>query len=266
VLSSVYVKTMWDRRRSILWWAAGVAALVIMTVAFYPTIAAEQDTYSQLFESMESFAGILGVDDISELTEPSGYMNSQLYANSLAIILLVFAIGIGTSAVAGEEDRRTMDLLLAQPVKRRRVVLDAFLAMATMTFGLAGVVMVLELVANAPFDLNLGVSGLLAANVGVALLALAFGALALAIGGLTGRRGLTLGVSSGLAVATFFIYGLAPLVDAIEWTQELSPFYWFLGSQPLRDGFDPLFGWLILMIAMLLAVAVWGFERRDVSV
>jgi ABC-2 type transport system permease protein len=266
MLGSVFAKTVWERRNGMIGWTIGVAALVVITAVFYPTIREQQDTYSQLFETMEDFASLFGVDSISEILEPTGYLNSQLYAQTLTIVLLVFAIGMGTAAVAGEEDRKTMDLLLAHPVPRWRIVVEKFAAMTALTFALALLTLVVLLVLNEPTELRLGFVELLAANVGMGLLGLFFGTLALAIGAVTGRRGLTIGLSAGAAVAAFFLYGIAPVIESIEWSQVLSPFWWYLGGRPLTAGFDVMLLGLVAGIGVLLAVAVWGFERRDVAV
>ena len=267
MLRTIYGKTLWDRRVSTIWWTVGFAALTIMTVAFWPLIDSQRDAYEVLLEGYpDEMAGFLGLNDIAELFSPVGYINSQIYGNTLPILLFIFAIGMGTAAVAGEEDRRTMDLLLAQPVLRRDVVLQKFAAMVTLVFLLVAVVFVLLVISNPLVDLGLSFAGMLAVNVAAALLGLLFGAMALALGALTGRRGLAIGLSAAIAVAAFFVYGLAPLVDVLEPVGKLSPFYWYLEPNPLANGFSPMLLWMVLFIAVFVAVAVWGFNRRDVSV
>ncbi len=267
MLRNVYTKTIWDRRRSMVWWIVGVLALAGITVAFYPSIAADQEAFEQLLDAYpEELLSFFGIDDAQELASPEGFVNSQLYANVVPIMLFIFTIGMGTAAAAGEEDRRTMDLLLAHPITRDRVVLDNFSAMATLSAALTATLLLVLVVSNTPAGLDMSLVGMIAANVGAWLLGLVFGSFALALGCVTGRRGLTIGVSSGLAVAAFFLYGLAPLVEALEPTQKLSPFWWYLGPKPLNDGFDIMFLLMIGWIVIAVAVALWGFRRRDVSV
>jgi beta-exotoxin I transport system permease protein len=264
MLSTLFGKRLWDRRRSILWWLAGLAALVLLTVAFYPTIHDQQEDYTKIFESMDDLASMFGVSDIAQLAEPAGYVTSQIYANVFPIVLFVFGIGFGAAAVAGEEERRTMDLLLTQPISRRSLVLQSFASMAVLLAVLCGAVFVLLLGANGPTGLELSVNGLLAATVGSWLLGMAFGVLALAVGAATGRRGLAIGIGAGAAVASFVLFGLAPLSSTTEALQVVSPFYWFLGGEPVANGFDPMFLGLVVLIAALLGISVWSFERRDV--
>jgi ABC-2 type transport system permease protein len=266
MLRSVFRKTIWDRRKSILWWAAGLVAMTLLTMASYPTVLDQRDSYEQLLEGAEGIAAIFGFEAVSELFDPAGYMVSNLYAQTLLIVLLVFTIGIGASSIAGEEGKRTMDLLLANPVPRRRVVLDVIAAMTLLTFVIVAAVMVAELATNRVFQLDLGFMGYLAANVGVSLLALIFGAIALAVGAVSGSRGYAIGISAATAVLLFLLFGLSSSVSFLEWTEPLNPISWFLGAKPLTDGFALEFGWMILTIAVLIGIALWGFERRDVSV
>lgn len=122
------------------------------------------------------------------------------------------------------------------------------------------------LVGNPLVGMELGIANVLAINVGLALLALLFGSLAMAVGAWTGRRGMAAGVAAGAAVAAFFVNGLAPLVSALETPQKFSPFYWFLDPKPLVNGFA--WGQLLLLGAVsvgFFAAAAWAFRRRDIA-
>ena len=99
----------------------------------------------------------------------------------------------------------------------------------------------------------------------MALLALLFGALALAVGAARPGRGRATAVAAGLAVAAWVFDGLAQTVNALDGWRPLSPYYQALGENPLREGV-PWDGWAILaaLTALLAAAAVAGLERRDV--
>ena len=106
-----------------------------------------------------------------------------------------------------------------------------------------------------------------AAAVASALFSLVFGALAFALGCVTGRRGPSLAISAAVAVASYLLNGLAMLVDWLEPARWLSPFYLALGRDPLRDGLSVGgTATLLAMAAALIGAALVGFERRDVAV
>jgi ABC-2 type transport system permease protein len=266
MLRSIFGKTIWERRTGLVWWVLGVAALAMLTVAFWPTLR-DQPDLSEFLESLPpGLLALFGGSDVDVLFTPAGFVSSRLYASIGPILLIVFAISVGTRVVAGEEDRGTMDLLLSQPVTRTRIVIEGLGAMVLLVAVLAATLLGVLLATNPLFDLELTVTAVLAANVGVMLLAILHGALALAIGGLTGNRAITLGAATAVVVFGWFINGLAEVVKELEPAQQVSPFHWFLQGAPLSNGFDwPANILMAAVAAAFSAIAVWGFNRRDVA-
>jgi ABC-2 type transport system permease protein len=262
--TDVLVEAVRERRRSLLWWTLGIAALIALNLAFYPSVRddpALSDYAKDLPESVRAlFAG--GELDIAS---PIGYLNSQVYALMAPLVLLVFAIGAGAGAVAGEEERGTLDLVLAHPVRRRDYVVQRFLALAALVAALTVVLLATVAVGSALVDLDIGFGRLVAASVSVGLLAALYAAAALAAGALGPGRARAIAVASGLALAAWIFDGLAQAVDVLEGWRPASPYYHALGQNPLRDG-PPWSGWALLAAAttLLVAVAAVGLERRDV--
>ena len=268
MISSVLTKTIWERRRSTAWWAAGMMALAGVTIAFYPSIRSDTESFEALFESMpEGLFTVFGIEDTAALLTATGLINSRLYSGIGPVILAVFGIGLGTAAVAGEEDRGTLNLLMSQPITRTRLVVEKFAATTLLTLAVCIGIWLTLVVLNPIVDLEFRAANMVAANVGLALLTLVFAALALAVGAVTGNRSFTIGLSAAVTVFVFFVNGMAPLVDSLNWAQKLSPFYWLQGPNRLANGFSP--GYSALMVAVvvvLLTMAVWGFNRRDIDV
>ena len=136
MLRNVFLKTLRDQRRSLLWWGIGLVVLAAFTIAFYPSIANAPGFDSILDEMPEALArAFLG--EVTDLTSPQGYLNSQLFVFFLPLLFLVYAVGKGSSTIAGEEESGTLDLLLSYPLARWRVVLDKFAAIIAITLVLA---------------------------------------------------------------------------------------------------------------------------------
>ena len=98
------------------------------------------------------------------------------------------------------------------------------------------------------------------------LLAMAFGAIALAIGAATGRRALAVGVTAGIAAVTYLLDVLVPAIESIEFLQLLSPFHYYLGAEPMMRGLD-VGNSLVLagIAAAAFGAAIVLFERRDLA-
>lgn len=255
-----------DRRRALLWWSVGLIGTALFVIVFYPSVKGDA-TFDQLMEDLpESFQTLSGVSDGISLTSPAGYLNSQYFANLFPILILVYAIGVGANAIAGAEGEGTLERLLTEPVTRREVALGRWSALAGLTVVLT-VVGGVAVLAPAPLvgllD-GLSVVNLVAATVGVAVLGLVHLGVAFGAGAALGRKGPALGLASAVAVAGYLVYGVAESVESLQGVRIVSPWYWFLGSDPLVDGFS----WLLVVpgLVVALVVPVLGvarFERRD---
>jgi ABC-2 type transport system permease protein len=261
--TEVLAEALKERRRSILWWVLGVAALVALTVAFYPSVRDDPALSDYAEDLPESLRGLFAGGEL-DLASPTGYLNSQIFSLMAPLILLIFAIGAGAGAVAGEEERGTLDLVLAHPVRRRDYVLQRFLALLVLVAVLALALLSTVAVGSWLVDLEIGFGKLLAASVSVGLLALLFGAVALAAGAIRPGRARAIAVAAGVAVAAWLLDGLGQAVAALDGWRPVSPYYQAIGTGPLREG-APWTGWGILAAAtaVLVVAAAAGLERRD---
>jgi len=261
---SVFGKSLWDQRRGIVIWSLGVAGVGVMYAAFYPTLNSPE-----MAQFMEAYPQeIMDAMGITDLTTPEGYLGGTSYGILGPLLMIIIAASLGTRAIAGDEEAGRLDVLLAHPISRWRVVVERAAAMLV-ALALAGLVLFLGMTAMAgPAEFaSIGVANLAAASGQLVLLGLVFGSLALAVGAVTGSRGLALGVVAMVGGLTYFGNNLGPSVDWLEWSRDVSPFHYYSGGEPLRNGLQ-LMDSLVLLGAslVLVALAVIGFERRDVAV
>jgi ABC-2 type transport system permease protein len=259
----VSLEALRDRRRSLLWLTLGLGALVALNVAFYPSVRDDPALSDYARDLPESVRALFAGGEL-DLASPAGYLNSQVFALLAPLLLLIFAIGAGSAAVAGEEERGTLELVLAHPIRRRKYVLQRFLALTVLVVALTVVLLATVALGSRVVDLEIGFGKLVAASLSVGFLALLFAAVGLAAGAIRAGRARAIAVAGGLAVAAWVFDGLARSVDALEGWRPLAPYYHALGQNPLRDG-PPWAGWALLVAATTIVVvlAATGLERRD---
>lgn len=197
-----------------------------------------------------------------DLSTPEGYFQIESFGLVTPIALMVVTITLGARALAGEEENRTMGVLLANPVSRSAVLTEKLAAMVL--YGLTVGVVVLAGTSAGNWISNLGMDyGNIAATALLAtLIGLLFGALALLVGAVTGRTRVAIFVPVGAALLLHTMNALASLTDA--WWGRLSPFYYYLGSDPLNNGMAWGDAAVLLGLTMLLvALAYPAFNRRD---
>jgi ABC-2 type transport system permease protein len=235
-----------------------------MYAAFWPTV-----NTPQMQQAMRNYPeGVLEAFNYNDLTSPAGYLGSSVYGLLIPLLVTVLAIAWGTRAVAGDEEAGTLDLLLAHPVGRTRVALQRFAALGA-ALAVVGVVLWLAMLAIAgPAELEgITAAEFAAATAQLALFGACFGALAFAVGAATGRKALALGASAGVAVLAYLANGVFPQVEGLQWTRDLSPWHWYLGGEPLKNGLQAGDALLLLAVTAVLVVAgTWRFNRRDVAV
>lgn len=260
--SSVFVKTLWEKRRAWMGWAVGVAAFSLINMAFYPSVR-DNDAFAQLADEMPEFLRALFGDDF---VSPVGYLDSQLFSLMVPLLLLIYAANRGADAIAGEEDRGTLELLMSAPLSRTRLVVEKAMAVTVATGLLALVVFVcvagtLELV-----SLDMAVANVAAATVGSLVVALFLGIGALALGAATGQKTYGYVLVAVLGVGGYLVDSLSQLVDALDPIRWLSPFFYYRESSPLERGFEaPNMLVLVAATITLLVIGIWAFNRRDTS-
>jgi ABC-2 type transport system permease protein len=257
-------KTLRDQRRALIGWGIGVAATAAMYVSFFPTIkksAAQLDKYMQSLP--DAIKQVIGENGI---TTPAGYLRSEIFSILGPVLFLVFAIGAGSRVIAGEEEAGTLDLLLSTPLRRRRVLSDKSVSILLTTLGLAVVLFATISLLGPLAGLHIALGRVGAACLMILLLGLSFGSIALAVGCVTGRKSLAIGITSGFAVFAFIINALAPAVDVLKPLRVVSPFRWYFDPDPLLTGIHPLnVAVFLAVIAVSLVVAFVWFDRRDLA-
>lgn len=252
-----------DNRRALWGFAIGMVLLCLVYLPLYPSFGADEleSIYAQIPEGLRSAFGVGGLQD------GIGYTQSSIFGLAGALLLLIATVSWGARAVAGDEEAGTLELTLAHPVARRRLIVERGLALLIQSCALAAAVFVCVVALSGPAKLGVAASGALAASVALALLGGAFGFAALAAGALTGRRGVAVTVGAAFAVAAYVGNAVGAQSSRFAWARKASPFEWAFGADPLRHGLDPAGALLLLAVILLLwLLAGWSLERRDVGV
>lgn len=258
----ITLRTLRDQRRALLLWGIAVAAISGMYIALYPTMGATGEMEALIENMPEAMVTAFGYDQIGTA---GGWMTSTVYGLIGPVLLLVFAVGNG-ARLAGQEEDGSLELELTAPVERQRLLAERLAALVIGIAVLVGVVAAVTFALNAAQDQGVPAVNVWAGVAGLFLLVVGFATLALAAGAITGRRSIALAVGGGVAVVAFVFDALGPTVEA-DWMTAVSPFSWYLGENPLLDGFD-VGGLLLLAVVPVVAAtaAFVVFSRRDLMV
>ncbi|WP_063824865.1 ABC transporter permease [Nocardia pseudovaccinii] len=251
---SVFTQTLTEQRRGLIGWSIGFAVIPMMYLPSYQSLK-EQGSLDIKQNTMYEAMGV------SDFASASGYLNATVFSLMGLLLMLIFAVTFASRSVAQEENG-ILDLLLAQPINRMNLLLQRFAALAVQ-ITIATTVLTLSVIAGAEQGrLEVSTGNIVAASAGLGLLALVVGAITLLIGAVTGKRSVTLGSASLIAVAGYLANNLGG-----DFVRKLSPFYWANGGAPLVHGWNGIhLVVLVVVAAVALVLALAAFDRRDLAV
>ncbi|MFF3670252.1 ABC transporter permease [Microtetraspora malaysiensis] len=266
-MSALVRKTLGDYRRALIGWTVGVCAFLLLYLSIYDSIAASPDLYEKA--ALAKYPGALKdlMGGLADLATGAGFLQVIAYQLFGPMMLIMCAAVLGNRAVAVPEESGTLELVLTLPISRRRLILGRFAALALGLLGVGLATFLVIAVMSAVHDMGVPIGRVAAAHAGLYLLVLFFGTLALTLGAAVGSKALALAVTAVYAIGGYVVETLGRSVDAISWLRVISPFHYFLDGRPIYQGW-PVGDYLVLLAAtaVLLAVAVLTFDRRDVGV
>lgn len=206
-------------------------------------------------------------------------------------MLCIWAVGRAASALAGEIDRGTLELLLAQPVARSRLVL-AHLCVDLLVIPLlclsmwAGNCIGIGFFGQIDFDASADVGTLRINPLALPMALWNVAALVFAVSGYTmwlsslGRfRGKVLGCAVLVTLVQFLLNVVGQLWDSAAWLRPFTVFYYYQPQQIILDHrwtvdlagpwhlSQPLTVNVLAVLAVVgtvgYALAVWTFSERD---
>lgn len=255
-------KTWRDDRRAFAGWATGVAAFTAIYTSFYSQFqGAAELKQDALPKGMLDFLGI------ADMLSPAGYLQATIFSLIGPLLVLMCAVTVVARTIARPEEDGGMELMLANPLSRTAFAGQRLAAAGAVVTVVAAIPWILLMIIVPAADIGIALSNVAAAGAGLVALAWCFAGIAFLVGAATGKRTNVLAVTGVLAVATYMANAIGGMVDGWHWLRWLSPFHYFIGTDPLHTGWHPAH--LLALAAVAVATTIAGiivFDRRDVGV
>lgn len=264
-MKNILTRALYDRRWFLLGWTLGLAVFAIILLVFFPSFkdGFGDELTRNLPAALQGFIG-----DITSFKEINAYIATQMFDIRAPMLLSIFAIILGASLTVNEEDKGLLRNLTALPVSRTRILLQKWLAVViitTLALGglLAGIVAGAGLVGELE-QLDWSTLGQLLTMTW--LVALALTSVPFFVGLASGKRGLTIGIASLVAIASFILTTFARNVDWLKDPERASLLHYYQPDTLYRQGFDATnIAVLAGVIIALFIIGVVNFRRRDIS-
>jgi ABC-2 type transport system permease protein len=250
------------RVRGSLAMAAGTVLLTALYVWMFPRITDSVD----LDEYVEAWPPALReAFGATELGSIEGFLAAELYAFVWVILFGIYLAYAAASTIAGPVERDRMDLLLALPISRARLLIERFASLLVPIFLLNAVVPVSVYAAVSLIGESLSAVDLLVVHALSIPYLLTTAGIGLACSVTLDREAIAQRAAIAIVFGLFLIDSVVANTE-VAWLGAASPSRYYDPSAILVEGDAGLAGGAILTAAavILLAGSAAWFTRRDV--
>jgi ABC-2 type transport system permease protein len=258
-LLALSLHTVRMQRRGAIIWGVVLGLYSAAMVATFPTIEGMQ----QLDQLMQSYPeGLREAFNLKDLGTPEGYLDSQVF-NLAPLALAFFPILASAGAIAGAEERGTIDVLLGNPLPRWQLVVGSFIATALSLLGIVALMGLFSWGTAVLLEVDLSLSTTTAAVLNLWPICMFFGGVAMLFSAVFHRRVFAITIPGVVLFGMYLIDVLGKVSEDLEDLRPASVFYYY--GTAIKDGIDwTHFGGVTSVTLFLVLLAVLAFSRRDI--
>ncbi|HZY65795.1 MAG: ABC transporter permease [Actinomycetota bacterium] len=258
-LAALVRHTLSLQTRGILIWGFVVGLYSAAIVASYKTFGSP----AQIEQIMQAYPeDLLEAFGMTDMTSVEGYLDGQIFILA-PLALAFFTILAAANAIAGAEERGSIDVLLGNPLPRWQLVVGNFVATALSLLGILAIAGLMSWVTATLMDIDLSFGNTVEGFLNLWPISLAFGGLAMLCSALFHRRALAIAIPGFVLFAMYLLNTLGNISEDLEDYQPASAFHYY-GSAVL-DGIDWAdFVGLTAVAVFLVLLAVLAFRRREI--
>jgi ABC-2 type transport system permease protein len=242
--------------------AIGLSAFAAMIILIAPGVLEDIDIDALLEAYPPALVEAMQLDVIATI---EGFVALELYWFGLLIVLGIYVAYSAAGTIAGDIEDGTMDMLLAAPVSRRRVLGEKFLAVLVPIVVVNVALLVVVYAGTRLIDEPIAAADLGAVHVLSVPYLLLWAAFGMLVSVFASSRVVAEGIAAGTVVATFLAETVADGAD-LDWIGAVSPTRYYDPVTILTASEYDYVGGAVLLAAaaVFLLTASARFGRRDV--
>lgn len=261
----LFLQELRFRRNGIIGWGVGLCFFPVVYVGLFPSFADQLSNFQEVLDLPLYQA--LGIS----MATFEGYAASTV-TNLVPVILAIYAVINGTGTLAGEEDDGRLETIVALPIPRWQIVAVKAIALAlalavilAITSAAAGLTLA---AISSQVDTTVTPLGMFWSLMAAWPLVLAFAMISLFLGAFSPSRRIAAALATVIIVVSFLGNNLAGMITSLDRIKGLFLFNYFEASaEALINGQRPADMLALILVALAaFALAVYFFQRRDITV
>jgi len=261
-------KTVRKNVTSVLIYTVISASFVWMYVAMFPSFFKEREKFAELMDAYpKGLMDAFGIELETFFSSLEGFIAGEHFSIIWPIILIILTLSYASAAIAGEIDKGTIELLLAQPISRLKiflakyfaglVIITAFILLSNFS------VIPFALLHNVDFQLQ---SYWTVSIIGF-LFAFAIYGICIMLSSLFSARGKPMAMTGGILIIMYALNVFSALQESVENLKYASFFHYYdYSAAMLNNQLDILNVGVFLTVGIITSVAAAViFIKRDIA-
>lgn len=264
---AIFLRTIKDRRISLIIYCIAGIALLWIYVALFPSIQAQAEGFKELMSNYpEGFLKAFGIEDGFNLTTLESFLAVEQFSFVWPIIVIILLVSLAAGGLAGEVENGTSEIVLARPVSRKNIFAGRYLA-GIFTLAVFTVFSVFSIVPLAKLH---NIDYAFGNYITIAIVGFLFGIAVFSVGvllsAISSERSRVYMSIGGILIAMYVLNLVSALKDNLGNLRYLSFFHYFDPVQALVHNTMSIVA-ILVFIGVTIVCAIVGailFSKRDI--
>lgn len=247
---------------SLIIWSAALSFMLAVCIIIYPEMSSQMSEMNDMFSDMGAFSDAFGMNEIN-FGEFGGYFVVEC-GNVLGLGGAIFAAIMGASALYKEENNKTAEFLLTQPISRRRIVTEKLISVVSFIMIMNISVMAVTFLSVLAIGEKISYGTFMLVFLAYIIMQLEIVFITFGISAFVKSGALAIGI--GVAFISYFVNILSNLTESAKILKFITPFGYTDGSGILKNN---SLEWKYLIPAVLISalciyLAYRKYDKKDI--
>jgi ABC-2 type transport system permease protein len=265
---TILAKTLKKNLITLIVYTAISASFVWMYVAMWPSFSKESEKFLELAEAYpEAIMKAMNVDVVGMFGSLEGFIAGEHFSIIWPIVLIILVLAYASSAIAGEVEKGTIELLLAQPISRLKIFFAKYFS------GLAIITafIILSNFSVVPFSIlhnvDIQIQNYLAISIVGFFFAFAIFGICMMLSSVSSSRGQPMAITGGVLIIMYALNVFSTFKESLENLKYASFFHYYdFASAVVKNHIDALNIAVFLTVGIICTViGAIAFVKRDIT-
>lgn len=254
-----------QRRWALLWYSLGLVVYSYFIVWFWPQM--QKMDYDAILDQMPPELLAMFGDATQGIDTFGGFAQTEFLGIMWIFICGAAVIMYASKALAGDVDSQTMEVVLAQPVSRAKVVFSRAVGLKVFAAVLSLATFLPMQILGPSHEIDLPLKTYLLLYLFAFLFLLAIGFATYAISAIVRDAGRAGGIAAGILGVMWFGDFLSTVSDFAEKAKPINLISYWKPGQLINEGFLHTNAWWVYLGVAIVGfvVALIAFSRRDAA-